>query len=247
MGSVDLVSVSSKITDWRLARIIFLHRRFTSFHTGSFTREKGRALTSKPSTLLVARGKMSTYRDIFYRKKPPSKNVLTRTRSRKDPTRRQGQRDKHRTPYWTRVTTFFPAKSGCHKPPGQFSIFFRPHITIHRDLSIGSASKSIEGVEYRKRQSRAHCRTLLFDGKKFALYGYVTFVLTADVETFTEIVTIEKPAKRATLITFALVYIFFLTFHTGTRSRIKLSCATTISIRVSFSSLLLLSSLSFRK
>lgn len=98
---------------------------------------------------------MSTYCDIFYRIKPPSKSASMRTRGRKDPTRRQGQQNSHRSPYWTRVTTFFTREVAVTELPADiFLSFFRPRFTIHRDLSIGSTSKSIEGVVYRKCQSR---------------------------------------------------------------------------------------------
>jgi len=113
---------------------------------------------------------------FFYHKKYLSKSTSTRTQGRKDPTQRRGQRDSHRSSYWTRAATFSLRKIAVTNLPVNSPFFFP---TILHNLPRFVQRLNFK-VNRRSRVSETPISRIVelhFLMEKISFYGYVTFVL----------------------------------------------------------------------
>lgn len=137
----------------------FLHRSFSLL-------VNSRMSSAKSSTSLVVSGKMSTNWDFFSIAKSLRRKAL-RWGRRKEKTPRRDEVSGTATEVLIgQGRPLFHCEKSLSQTSQSILHFFRPRSTIRRDLSIDSTSKSVERVEYRKRQSRALLR-FTFQWKKY--------------------------------------------------------------------------------
>lgn len=125
-----------------------------------------RMSSARSSTSLVVSVKMSTNWHIFFIAKSRHRKAL-RWGRRKEKTPRRDEVSGTATEVLIgQGRPLFHCEKSLSQTSQSILHFFRPHSTIRRDLSIDSTSKSIERVEYRKRQSRVLLR-FAFRWKKY--------------------------------------------------------------------------------
>lgn len=167
--------------------------------------------SARSSTSLVVRCQCTL---IFFRKKPPSKSTSMRTQRRKDPTQRRGQRDSHRSSYWTRATTFSLRKIAVTNLPVNSPFFLT---TFH------NSPRFVHRFNFKvNRRSRVSETPILrivalhfLIEKNIFLWIYNVRLTKTRFEIFSKIVTVGKRSNPALLVALSCIQFFLIFLFEG--------------------------------